>query len=226
MQYALYGFLLGFIIPYMARRFAKFMPASAAESIWHLLYPHKLVEPQKRQKNARYRTLIKAYFWRSFIFGLTGALLFTAAKLHFEALGLPAICAFLWALLLLFEIDYKTFLLPDVITIPLLIGGFCFSVFTGVWVLSAESAIGAATGFILPTLAELLIVWKYKNALGLGDIKLLAAIGAWLGVLPVIYVLLLSCIIFGSYAYLSKRKAGAFGPAIAPAAIIVAFYIF
>ena len=141
MQYALYGFLLGFIIPYMARRFAKFMPASAAESIWRLLYPHKSVGPQIRQKNAHYRTLIKAYFWRSFIFGLTGALLFTAANLHFEAWDLPAICAFLWALLLLFEIDYKTFLLPDVITIPLLIGGFCFSVFTGVWVLSAESAI-------------------------------------------------------------------------------------
>ena len=226
MVYALFGFVLGFIVPYMARRFAKFMPATAGETFWYLLPLAKQVKFSKKLNHLQCRQLLSAYFWRSFVFGFVTSALFVLASLHFEAFGLKAVLAFLWALILLFEIDYKTFLLPDIITVPLLIGGFWFSVFCGTWVMSAESALGAAIGFVLPVLAELLLVWRHKNAFGLGDVKLLAAVGAWFGIVQVVYVILLASLLFAGFALIRKRRDGAFGPAITAAAIIVAFCVF
>ena len=37
MSYIFWGFLFGVLIPYMARRFAKFMPATAAYALYRLL---------------------------------------------------------------------------------------------------------------------------------------------------------------------------------------------
>lgn len=226
MLYIIYGFLFGLIIPSMARRFAKFMPASAAETIYRLLCPVKHVSKHKQKNNPHYQTLQLKLFYRSCLYGILCASLFITASLHFDRQGLWGILAFLWALLLLLEIDYKTYLLPDIITIPLLIGGFCFSVFEGTWILSAESAIGATLGFILPTIAELLMIWKRQNAIGLGDIKLFAAVGAWIGIQPITYCLVLSCLLFAVQALILRQREGAFGPAISAAAIIVAFYFF
>lgn len=226
MSYVLYGFLFGFVIPYMARRFAKFMPTSAANAVWRLICPVKYTSFQKRKGNNHYKKLIRSYFWRSFMYGLAGAVLFYLASLHFESFGLGGVLAFMWALLLLFEIDYKTMFLPDVVTVPLLIGGFVFSTLCGVWVLPVESALGATTGYVLPLIAGLMIVWKHADAFGGGDIKLLAAVGAWLGILPVIYTILLSTLLFGAFALIRHRREGAFGPAISVAAIILAFYFF
>jgi len=226
MSYIVYGFVLGFIIPYMARRFAKFMPASAAVAVWRLICPVKCTSFQKRKDNDHYKKLIRSYFWRSFMYGLSGAVLFYLASLHFQPFGLAGILAFMWALLLLFEIDYKTMLLPDVVTVPLLIGGFVFSSLYGVWVLPVESALGASAGYLLPVIAGLMIVWKHADAFGGGDIKLLAAIGAWLGILPVIYTILLASLLFAVFAAVKRQRAGAFGPAITVAAIVLAFYFF
>ena len=58
MIYACYGFVLGFVIPYMARRFSKFMPASAAESIWRLVCSVKKSARSKRFANEKYKRRI------------------------------------------------------------------------------------------------------------------------------------------------------------------------
>jgi len=190
------------------------------------LFAVKRVSLKKTCENVKYKQLLVAYCYRIVVFGCVSAALFYLSSIFFVGCGLFGILAFMWAMLLLFETDYRTMLLPDIITIPLLIGGFGFSVFCGVWVLSAESVIGAVVGYLLPIVAGLLLVRKHPDAIGGGDIKLLAAIGAWVGVLNVIYVILLSCLIFAVFALLSRKKVGAFGPAITMAAIIVAFYFF
>ena len=40
MSYIFWGFLFGVLIPYMARRFAKFMPATAAYALYPVSYTH------------------------------------------------------------------------------------------------------------------------------------------------------------------------------------------
>lgn len=225
MVYILWGFLFGILIPYMARRFAKFMPATAAYALYRLLWPVKTVSDERKRRNPCYQKLMSAYVMRSLGYGILTAAISYGAFWRFGAESIWWYLAFIWILLLLLEIDYKTMYLPDILTFPLLLTGFLYAVLIGVWVGPAESSIGAAAGYVLPVFASLLLVWKNKDVFGGGDIKLLSAIGAWLGVESLLYTIILSCLIFGIYALLKRQRSGAFGPAIAIAAIIVAFFV-
>lgn len=226
MIYAIYGLLFGLIIPYMARRFSKFMPATPAYALYRMLKPNKSVSGAKKKTNPQYQKLMNRYGMRSIGWGIvTAALSYLAA----ERFGVEQIgwhLAFIWILLLLCEIDNRMCLLPDILTIPLLLLGFTFAVFLGAWVMPAESVIGALGGYIVPVVASLFLVWKHKDVFGGGDIKLLTALGAWLGLELLLYVIILSCIIFGIYAVLKRKRVGAFGPSIVAAAIMIAFYFF
>jgi leader peptidase (prepilin peptidase)/N-methyltransferase len=120
-------------------------------------------------------------------------------------------------------------LLPDVLTLPLLIMGFAYAAFGGPWIMHdiwpiltpAEfSALGAAFGFLMPVAASMFIVWKYPEAFGAGDVKLLTALGAWTGLSGVSYIILGACFIFGFACLINKKRVGPFGPAIVYAAIV------
>ena len=124
------------------------------------------------------------------------------------------------------EIDLKMLLLPDILTIPLLIGGFVFAAFFGVNVSAEESAAAAMAGYVLPVVATLLMLWRSVDAFGGGDIKLLSAIGAWLGLEGVIYTILLSCLVFGLYSAVRRQRAGAFGPSLSVSAVIILLWLF
>ena len=119
--------------------------------------------------------------------------------------------------------------LPDILTSPLLLGGFAYATFSG-YILgedisssTANSVLGAIFGYTIPVLASLLLIKKYPDNLGGGDIKILSAIGAWLGLTNIPYVILLSCPIFAVSCYINKQKQGAFGPSIVISALIILF---
>lgn len=216
MFYALYGFVWGVFIPYIARRFAKFMPATAAYALFDIFHFRFSLRRQGKENFLRLRATLR---WRSFMYGLVTAGIFFAAGYFPVAGSLIWILIFIAASLLLIEIDWRLMVLPDIITYPLLIVGFGFACFGGGTLIPAESFIGAGVGYALPTLASLLLVWRNKNVFGGGDIKYLAVIGAWLGVEKLVYVILAACLLFGIYALVRRRRAGAFGPALAAAAI-------
>lgn len=84
-----------------------------------------------------------------------------------------------WCLLALAWIDARHFLLPDLLTLPLIPAGLLVA-----WLVDPEKllphGLGAAAGF----LAFAALGWAYRRlrgraGLGLGDAKLLAAAGAW-----------------------------------------------
>jgi leader peptidase (prepilin peptidase)/N-methyltransferase len=90
-------------------------------------------------------------------------------------------CVLGWGLLALAVIDYRDYLLPDAITLPLVALGLGAAYLDDPAGVPAH-AIGAAAGF----LAFLLIGLAYRrlrgrDGLGFGDAKLLAAAGAWVG---------------------------------------------
>jgi prepilin signal peptidase PulO-like enzyme (type II secretory pathway) len=74
--------------------------------------------------------------------------------------------------------------------------------------------------------ASLLIAWYKKDAFGGGDIKLLAALGAWLGAEGVLYVMVTASVLGVLYAWCCHQKQVAFGPMLALAGIAVAFVLF
>jgi leader peptidase (prepilin peptidase)/N-methyltransferase len=100
----------------------------------------------------------------------------------------------LWALLILIFIDLETLLLPDRVTLPLLWVGLLVNSFDALTDL--HSAVwGAMAGYALLWL----VYWLYwgltrREGLGYGDLKLLAALGAWLGWQALPAVLLLASV--------------------------------
>ena len=85
------------------------------------------------------------------------------------------------ALVALSTIDTETFLLPDSITLPLVVVGLLMPWGTGA-AAHIERALAAALGFaLLWGVAWFYESWRGRSGLGMGDAKLFAAAGAWLG---------------------------------------------
>lgn len=98
------------------------------------------------------------------------------------------------ALIVLFAIDLEHHLLPNVITLPGIIVGFAFSFLAPPgWI---ESLIGIAVGAGILLTVFYLWLWIRKiEALGMGDPKMLAMIGAFLGWKMTILTLVLASLI-------------------------------
>ena len=127
MIYAFYGFVFGLLIPYLARRFAKFMPATPAYAIYRILRPVKVVPFAKRATNPVYGKLMNKYRMRSIGWGIVAAAISYLAAERFSDIYIVWYLSLIWTLLLLTEIDNRMFLLPDILTVPLLIAGFVFA---------------------------------------------------------------------------------------------------
>ena len=95
------------------------------------------------------------------------------------------------ALVVLFFIDLEHRILPNVITIPGTVIGFLFSFITPPgWV---SSLIGLVIGGLIPLLvAEVYYRLRGVEGLGMGDVKMLALIGAFLGWRQVLLTLIVA----------------------------------
>jgi leader peptidase (prepilin peptidase) / N-methyltransferase len=88
-------------------------------------------------------------------------------------------CGLGWTLLALGEIDARRFVLPDVITGPLLLSGLAVA-----WLYQPDQfldhVLGAAAGYLsFFLLSDIYRRLRGRVGLGLGDAKLFAAAGAW-----------------------------------------------
>lgn len=134
---------------------------------------------------------------------------------------LVADCVLGWTLLTLAWIDARTLLLPDALTLPLLLAGLAEA-----WLNDPEALpdrlLGAALGWTMFTgLAWLWRRLRGIEALGQGDAKLLAAGGAWLGwqALPNVLLVAATCGLVGALisgrGRVSATQTIAFGPWLA-----------
>lgn len=133
-------------------------------------------------------------------------------------------------LLILSWIDFKTFLLPDYLTYGLIAFGLLANIFLGFGWASIESSIlGTLFGFLsLYALNQVYFKIKGHHGIGMGDAKLLAGLGACLGIQNLPYILLIASVsgLMGGYVWLKMhqqdhRHAFPFGPFIAIGGIIV-----
>jgi leader peptidase (prepilin peptidase)/N-methyltransferase len=129
-----------------------------------------------------------------------------------------------FSLIALSGIDLRTQLLPDNVTLPLLWLGLLLSL-PGLFVSPDQAILGAAIGY----LSLWSVYWLFKLAtgkegMGYGDFKLLGALGAWMGpmsLLPIVLVSSLLGAILGSIALAVRGKDRStpipFGPFLAAA---------
>jgi leader peptidase (prepilin peptidase)/N-methyltransferase len=105
---------------------------------------------------------------------------------------------FAFALIVLFAIDLQHRILPNVITLPGIVVGFIFSVLTPAglgpgWV---SSLIGIlAGGGLLWGIAEAYYRIRGEEGLGMGDVKMIGMIGAFLGWQGMLITLVLSSLL-------------------------------
>jgi leader peptidase (prepilin peptidase)/N-methyltransferase len=111
---------------------------------------------------------------------LTAALFAAAYWYYGPSLLLVSRVVFGCALLVLFAIDLEHHLLPNVITVPGIVVGFAFSFLTAPGWLSSLVGI-AIGGGVLFAVAEGYYRLRHEEGLGMGDVKMLAMIGAFLG---------------------------------------------
>ena len=149
----------------------------------------------------------RRYFWIEL-----GAVLIAAVCLSLLGIGVKALAlfVFLYGLWVLSWIDALHQLLPDVLTLGLLWMGLLLRAWLAPMSLG-DAVWGAALGYVLLYLPHVLYLkWRGEVGLGLGDAKLLAAVGAWLGLLHVPTVLLLACVaglIYGGAHFLGRARA-------------------
>jgi leader peptidase (prepilin peptidase)/N-methyltransferase len=127
-----------------------------------------------------------------------------------------------WMLIAAAGIDFRTTLLPDQFTLPLIWLGLLASVY-GVYVGPVSAIWGAAAGY----LSLWTVYWAFKlltgkEGMGYGDFKLLAALGAfcgWQGLLPIVLLSsLVGAVIGGLYLALRNKDSQTqipFGPFLA-----------
>mgnify|MGYP002144763040 CR=1 FL=1 len=99
-------------------------------------------------------------------------------------------CALFALLIILFWIDLETYYLPDCFTYSVLWLGLLGSALDVLPLAPVDAILGAAAGYLLPWLINLLYwLWRGRDGFGGGDFKLLGALGAWLGVFAIMPIL-------------------------------------
>lgn len=149
--------------------------------------------------------------------------------------------AFLTLLLVLSFIDLDTQLLPDVLTKP----GMALGLLAGLWpgvagAISSDDAVPLAFRTLLASLAGMLVgggvtwairavgSWTFRReAMGFGDVKLMAMIGAFLGWRGALLTMFLGCVfgavIGGVGALRGRANVIPFGPFLSLGAVVAAF---
>jgi leader peptidase (prepilin peptidase) / N-methyltransferase len=138
-------------------------------------------------------------------------------------------CLLGWWLLALAWIDLRRWLLPDALTLPLVIAGLAAAAAFDPERLT-ERALGAAVGYLSLRLVALIYRGlRGREGLGGGDAKLLAASGAWVGAgaLPLLVLIAATSALMAAAGLrlvgirLGARSALPFGPFLAVATWLI-----
>lgn len=177
-----FGSFLGVVVDRLPRGLPLVFSRSRCDHCGHQLSPIELM-PLLSYLWQRGRCRACSHRLRAFypIIELATVLVTTSAALVLEG-GLLWVSVGLGACLLtLAVIDLRHFILPDVITLPLIPIGLVVA-----YLIRPEAILAHLAGMVLGFLIFWCIGWLYlclrgRDGLGLGDAKLLAAAGAWLG---------------------------------------------
>lgn len=99
--------------------------------------------------------------------------------------------------------DMTKRIIYDIVTIPMIIGGLVYGVYAGNLL---QVLCGVVFGFTVSFVAA----WVTNGGIGGGDIKLLTALGAWLGFWNLVSIILISVLLAVIWDVLRQLKNGRF----------------
>ncbi|MFW8567198.1 prepilin peptidase [Orrella sp. 11846] len=107
--------------------------------------------------------------------------LFLITQKYSNLISLGLMQVFIATLTMLALIDLRLKVLPNKVTIPLLIIGLCLSL-TGYTISWQDALLGATAGFLMLFIPEIIfLLLTGRTGVGFGDVKLMAGVGAWIG---------------------------------------------
>ncbi len=208
----LVGSYLNVVIYRLPRRLSTVLPRSRCPACGTPIRPYDNVPILSfLLLRGRCRTCGVRFGWRyPLIEALTGALFVLSAVRFGPTLDAVVAAVFCSAMIALAGIDLEHYLLPDRITLPGIAVGLAVQPWLhGPGLLSA--AIGATAGAALLTLVW--AIWyaiRREHGLGFGDVKMIAMIGAFLG-LPAMGVALFVAVLLGALVGVALLLLGRFG---------------
>ncbi|RCW85995.1 leader peptidase (prepilin peptidase)/N-methyltransferase [Halanaerobium sp. DL-01] len=130
------------------------------------------------------------------------------------------------ALIVISYIDYKYMIIPNYITYPGIVIGFLSAI-----IFNYISIFDSLLGIFIPSLLLLLIAFIFKGGMGMGDVKLAAMLGSFLGfemTLAGIFVGSLLGSVIGltlmGFGVLDRKSRIPFGPFICIGTVIIIFF--
>jgi leader peptidase (prepilin peptidase)/N-methyltransferase len=179
---ALIGSFLNVCIYRLPLRRSIVSPGSACGSCGHTLsWYENIPVVSYLALRARCRACHAVISFRYPLVEIITAVMFAVAWWYYGPSALLASrLVFGCALIVLFAIDLEHHLLPNVITIPGIFVGLAFSFITEPgWIASLLGIV--VGGGVLWTIAEGYYLIRHEEGLGMGDVKMLAMVGAFVG---------------------------------------------
>lgn len=152
---------------------------------------------------------------------LTGGLWVLSAHVFGASLDLLPILVLVCGLVVLSFIDLEHYFLPDQIVGPLLFAGLVANTQFFIASSLSSSVWGAVGGYLAFWLIHTVhrLLTREREGLGMGDCKLMAAIGAWVGVEMLVQTIMIaagSCLLFSLFQAGTGRNDGALRLAFGP----------
>lgn len=225
LSFIFWGCFSGFFIPFVAGRFGKVIPADPGNLLLNLFHKPRFPKVYDPARGFFLRQLWKKLYLWAFFWTITNGLLFALAYYILPVSMHVYAAVLIWCLNVCTVIDAQYYLLPDFFTIPLLLLGIIFHAHVNIHEISFALT-GAVSGYAVSVLSVLALAKAKHKELGAGDVKMITALGAWLGLIGLNICLILSFFLFVLFSFFPAQKKGAYGPALGTAALIVFFIIF
>ena len=224
-------FAMGFFIPVLSRFLMKFYPCSLHSYLGDMLKFNFKNKNKKNKANKslyakQYNLLKKQYLLNKILWGvLYVSLCITLSILIKKYINkdYPLISLYIILFLLGFSsnIDNRCRLIPDIITLPLLLVGFLNAVLcenshiSSTLIISPLNSIFSSLGaYILCSSLALIFYFKIPYAFGGGDVKLLTSLASFTGFENLGKILIISFIIMVGYCGIKKDKFAPLAPFI------------
>ena len=234
--YIVIYFATGFFIPVLSRFLMKFYPCSLHSYVGDILkYLFNVKLNKLKHNNNKHNILKKQYFYNKLLWGILHVCLFATLTFLIKnniSKDYPLHLMFIFLFLLGFSsnIDARYRIIPDIITLPMLIISLLTTIYTQehniispINISINNSIYSMLYVYILCFTFALMFYFKYPYSFGGGDIKLLTAVAGFTGVENLSIILIFTFIFAMIFYTLKKEKYLALAPLVFPSFLVWLF---
>ena len=216
----LIGFVCGFLLIPVSSRLLKSLSWETPFRFRNMLHIIRFPKQKTSPRYSVYKFLLAKMICFCCLYGIVFSMLFAFLFFYMDTVPACFTAAMLVVVALSGLIDLRIWILPDFFTIPMIISGLAVTYYFQPLTNMEDSIAGCVFGYIMPLIVSLILQRKYESPIGGGDVKMMAGLGAWLGLVWFNIMLVLSFVTFAGFAFLRKSNVCPYGPPLTLASLI------